>query len=64
MRRTCTIPGASAGTAIWFSGSWDEGKLPIEDLITHEASPSDCQSVYDMLADQPREVLGVVFDWN
>jgi len=41
-----------------------EGKLPIEDLITHEASPVDCQSVYHMLADHPREVLGVVFDWN
>ncbi len=42
----------------------NEGKLPIEDLITHEVSPADCQSVYDMLADHPREVLGVVFDWN
>ncbi len=41
----------------------EEGKLPIEDLITHEASPSDCQSVYDMLADHPRDVLGVVFRW-
>ena len=40
-----------------------EGKLPIEDLVTHEVSPSDCQSVYDMLADHPREVLGVVFKW-
>lgn len=42
----------------------NEGKLPIEDLITHEADPADCQSVYDMLADDPRDVLGVVFDWN
>ena len=41
-----------------------EGKLPIEDLITHEASPSDCQAVYAMLADDPREVLGVVFKWS
>ncbi len=41
-----------------------EGKLPIEDLITHEADPSDCQTVYDMLADSPREALGVVFKWN
>ena len=41
-----------------------EGKLPIEDLITHEANPADCQSVYDMLADRPRDVLGVVFRWN
>lgn len=42
----------------------DEGKLPIEDLITHEADPADCQSVYDMLCDDPRDVLGVVFDWS
>lgn len=42
----------------------DEGRLPIEDLITHEADPAECQSVYDMLADRPREVLGVVFDWS
>ena len=41
----------------------NEGKLPIEDLITHEANPADCQSVYDMLADRPRDVLGVVFAW-
>ena len=40
-----------------------EGKLPIEDLVTHEVSPSDCQSVFDMLADHPKEVLGVVFKW-
>ena len=41
-----------------------EGKLPIEDLITHEACPTDCKAVYDMLADDPREVLGVVFRWS
>ena len=39
------------------------GKLPIEDLITHVANPADCQTTYDMLADNPREVLGVVFEW-
>lgn len=39
------------------------GKLPIEDLITHIGNPADCQTIYDMLADNPREVLGVVFEW-
>ena len=39
------------------------GKLPIEDLITHVANPADCQTTYDMLADNPREALGVVFAW-
>jgi len=39
-------------------------KLVIEDLITHEVNPFQCQSVYDMLADYPHEVLGTVFDWT
>lgn len=41
----------------------DEGRLPIDDLITHEADPAECQTVYDMLADDPWDVLGVVFRW-
>ena len=39
------------------------GKLPIEDLITHIANPADCQTTYDMLAGNPQEALGVVFEW-
>ncbi len=39
-------------------------KLPIEDLITHVAKPADCQTTYDMLADNPKEALGVVFEWT
>ena len=39
------------------------GKLPVEDLITHVAKPEDCQEIYTMLAERPREVLGVVFEW-
>ena len=40
------------------------GKLPIEDLITHVASPVECQSIYQMLANDPKEALGIVFDWS
>ena len=40
------------------------GKLPIEDLITHIANPADCQTTYDMLADNPQEALGMVFEWT
>ncbi|MCZ6636443.1 MAG: zinc-binding alcohol dehydrogenase [bacterium] len=40
------------------------GKLPIEDLITHVSKPEPCQEIYTMLADHPKEVLGVVFDWT
>lgn len=39
------------------------GKLPIEDLITHVAKPADCQTTFDMLADDPTQALGVVFEW-
>ena len=42
----------------------DAGKLPVEDLITHVAKPEQCQETYTMLADNPREVLGVVFEWD
>jgi 2-desacetyl-2-hydroxyethyl bacteriochlorophyllide A dehydrogenase len=40
------------------------GKLPIEDLITHVAKPADGQATYQMLADNPQEALGVVFEWE
>ena len=40
------------------------GKLPIEDLITHVANPANSQTTYDMLADNPKEALGVVFKWT
>lgn len=41
-----------------------QGKLPIEDLITHAAKPESCQEIYTMLADTPQEALGVVFEWS
>ena len=41
-----------------------DGKLPVEDLITHVARPEQCQETYCMLADAPQDALGVVFDWN
>jgi 2-desacetyl-2-hydroxyethyl bacteriochlorophyllide A dehydrogenase len=39
------------------------GRLPVEDLITHVARPENAQDVYTMLADDPREALGVAFAW-
>ena len=41
-----------------------EGKLPVEDLVTHVAKPEQCQEIYTMLADKPERVLGVVFEWG
>ena len=41
-----------------------EGKLPVEDLITHVADPDQCQEIYTMLADDPGDALGVVFKWK
>ncbi len=40
-----------------------EGKLTAEDLITHVAKPEECLDIYTMLADNPKEALGVVFEW-
>lgn len=39
------------------------GQLPVEDLITHVEKPENCLNIYNMLADDPREVLGVLFEW-
>ncbi len=41
-----------------------QGRLPADDLITHVFRPEECQRVYSMLADPPRETLGVLFDWR
>jgi len=41
-----------------------EGRLHVEELITHVLSPKDCQQAYDGLRDKKEEYLGVVFDWT
>ena len=41
-----------------------DGKLIIEPMITDVASPSDCQSMYQGLANEPDDHLGVLFDWS
>ncbi|HAA74738.1 TPA: hypothetical protein DCE37_06440 [Candidatus Latescibacteria bacterium] len=39
-------------------------RLPVSHLVTHEFAPQDCQDVYTMLADAPKDVLGVLFRWE
>lgn len=39
------------------------GRLPVEDLITHVEKPENCLNVYNMLADNPQHALGVLFEW-
>ena len=41
-----------------------EGKLTAEDLVTHVAKPEECLDIYTMLADNPEDTLGVLFDWT
>ena len=41
-----------------------EGRLDTGSLITHIVKPEDCQDVYTRLADEPHEMLGVVFAWQ
>lgn len=41
-----------------------EGTLPVEDLVTHVAEPQECQAIYNTLAENPRNMLGVLFRWG
>jgi 2-desacetyl-2-hydroxyethyl bacteriochlorophyllide A dehydrogenase len=40
-----------------------EGKLIVEPLISHLASPADCQEIYDGVTGRQGDFLGAVFDW-
>lgn len=40
------------------------GKLIVDPLISHLASPLDCQQIYQGVTGKPAEYLGVVFDWT
>ncbi len=39
-------------------------RLVVEPLLTHVASPADCQEVYEGLSARKEEYLGVIFDWS
>lgn len=41
-----------------------QGKLIVDPLLTHLASPADCHAVYEGLANQKEVYTGVVFDWT
>jgi 2-desacetyl-2-hydroxyethyl bacteriochlorophyllide A dehydrogenase len=41
-----------------------DGRLAVEPLLTHKASPVDCQQIYDGLTGRREEFLGAVFDWS
>ncbi|MCC7265678.1 MAG: zinc-binding alcohol dehydrogenase [Candidatus Latescibacteria bacterium] len=40
------------------------GRLQVAPLLTHLATPDQCQQIYDGLAGKKEEFLGAVFDWN
>ncbi len=40
------------------------GQLVVEPLLTHLASPAECQQMYEGLTANKEEYLGVVFDWS
>ena len=40
------------------------GRLVVEPLLTHLASPADCQAVYEGLTQKKEEYLAAVFDWG
>ncbi len=41
-----------------------EGKLRVQELVTHVIDPADAQSAYDGLTDRKDEYLGVIMDWT
>lgn len=41
-----------------------EGRLIVDPLLTHLASPMDCQAVYEGLTQKREEYLGAVFGWS
>lgn len=62
---TCFFPCAHSGTAVATAMRLAaEGHLQIGPLITHRANPRDAPMVYRMLAENPADSLGVVFDWS
>ena len=40
------------------------GRLSLDHLITHKFEPECCQPAYSMMADDPKEMLGVLFRWS
>ncbi len=45
-------------------GLLTRGELQGEPLITHRPAATRAPEVYEALADDPTEYLGVVFDWR
>ncbi len=42
----------------------EDGRLPLDKLITHVVRPEECLETYRMLAENPKRVLGVLYDWR
>jgi len=42
----------------------EKGKLIVDPLLTHLASPADCQAIYDGLTTRKEEYLSAVFEWS
>ncbi len=41
-----------------------DGRLKVAPLLTHLASPEDCQEIYEGLTSKKEEYLSAVFDWS
>ena len=50
-------------TALFFDHLRD-GRLEVESLITHRASPLDAPELYAALREDRSRYLGVLFDWS
>ena len=41
-----------------------DGRIETRPMLTHLASPADCQSIYEGLTSSKEEYIGAVFDWR
>ncbi len=41
-----------------------DNHFPLEGLITHEFSPTECTQAYDLAERERQQVMGILFDWT
>lgn len=58
------LPGwDNAGIIRHFFGLVQDGRFPLDGLITHRFAPSDCASAYETANRDRAQTMGIVFDW-
>jgi len=62
---TCFFPCAHSGVAVQAAMQWvNDGRIKVQNLITHRVKPSQCADVYKQIGSGSEGFLGVVFNWK